>query len=94
MIWFLGLLVVILIGAVAVVAAGHGGSLAPVQVDRPDVFVPADRDLTAQDLRTTRFTVAFRGYRMDEVDSLVRRLTMQLEAAEAPPREPGEPDAG
>jgi len=82
-IWFLALLVVVIIGATAVVALGRGGSMAPSYSDRPDVLVPGDRDLTAQDLREVRFSLGFRGYRMDEVDALLRRLTVQLEAAES-----------
>lgn len=80
-IWFLALLVVLIIGATAVVASGRGGAMASSHPDRPDALVPR-RDLTAQDLRQVRFSVGFRGYRMDEVDSLLQRLTMQLEAAE------------
>ncbi|HET7328986.1 MAG TPA: DivIVA domain-containing protein [Nocardioidaceae bacterium] len=82
MIWFLGLLVVLVIGATAVVAAGRGGAMTPAYPDRADVLVPGDRDLCAQDLREVRFSVGLRGYRMDEVDALLRRLTTQLEAAE------------
>lgn len=83
MIWFLALLVVVIIGATAVVASGRGGAMVPSHADRPDVLVPGDRDLSAQDLREVRFSLGLRGYRMDEVDALLRRLTMQLEAAEA-----------
>lgn len=82
MIWFLALLVVLVIGATAVVASGHGGAMAQVHSDRPDVLVPGNRDLSAQDLREVRFSLGFRGYRMDEVDALLSRLTAQLEAAE------------
>ena len=52
--------------------------------------MPADRDLTARDLRDVRFSLGFRGYRMDEVDSLLSRLVVQLEAAEAGENEHGE----
>lgn len=83
MVWFLGFLVVLILGATAVVAAGRGGAMATVHRDRPDVLVPADRDLTAQDLREVRFSLGLRGYRMDEVDALLRRLALQLEAAES-----------
>jgi DivIVA domain-containing protein len=90
-IWFLALLVVLIIGATAVLAAGHGGAIATNYPDRPDLLVPTDRDLTARDLREVRFSLGFRGYRMDEVDSLLSRLVVQLEAAEAADEtEPGE----
>lgn len=86
MTWFFAVLVVLLMGAVAVVAAGVGGSMAEVYDDRPDSRVQADGPLTAQDLRRVRFTTAFRGYRMSEVDALLERLAIELEAAQAESR--------
>ncbi len=47
--------------------------------DRPDARVPADRPLSPQDLRQVRFSTAFRGYRMSEVDALLDRLAAELE---------------
>ncbi len=79
--WFFAVLVVLLMGAVAVVAAGAGGSMAQAYDDRPDARVPADGPLTAQDIRRVRFTTAFRGYRMSEVDTLLARIADELEAA-------------
>jgi DivIVA domain-containing protein len=81
MTWFFALLVVLLMGAVAVVAAGAGGSMAEVYDDRPDSRVQADGPLTAEDLRTVRFTTALRGYRMSEVDALLERLAFELDEA-------------
>ena len=81
MTWFFAILVVLLIGAVAVVVAGAGGSMAEAYDDRPDSRVQADGPLTAHDLRRVRFTTAFRGYRMSEVDTLLARLADELEAA-------------
>jgi DivIVA domain-containing protein len=69
-------------GVVAVVAAGRGGSMAETFDDRPDSRVQADGPLTAQDLRGIRFTTAFRGYRMSEVDALLDRLSAELETPE------------
>jgi DivIVA domain-containing protein len=40
--------------------------------------VPADRPLTAEDLRGMRFSTALRGYRMSEVDALLDRLAAEL----------------
>ena len=71
MTWFFAIVVVVVMGGVAVVAAGRGGSMTEVFDDRPDARVPADGPLTAQDLRVVRFSTAFRGYRMSEVDSLL-----------------------
>jgi DivIVA domain-containing protein len=62
--------------------------------DRPDSRVQADGPLTAQDLRRVRFSTAFRGYRMSEVDALLDRLAAELDAAEAGAAGPvGPPDA-
>ncbi len=92
--WVWVVLIVVLIGAVAVVASGRGGALAEVYDDRPDSTMPAGRPLTADDLREMRFSTAVRGYRMDEVDALLARLQVDLLARERrePPSdaEPGE----
>ncbi len=93
MTWFFAVLIVLLIGAVAVVAAGSGGTMSEEYDDRPDVRVQADGPLTAQDLREVRFTTAIRGYRASEVDTLLARLTEQLEADRPPAPEP-EPESG
>lgn len=79
MIWVFAIVVVVVLGGVAVVAAGRGEPMAPAYDDRPDVLVPADRTLTAADLRRVRFSVALRGYRMSEVDALLARLCAELE---------------
>jgi len=81
MTWFFAVLIVLVIGAVAVVAGGRGGALAEAYDDRPDARVQAEGPLTARDLRGVRFTTAFRGYRMSEVDALLDRLAAELEAA-------------
>lgn len=102
MTWFFAVLIVALMGAVAVVATGRGGSMSETFDDRPDVRVPADRPLTGADVRRVRFTSAFRGYRAAEVDALLDRLAGELESREEPAddqasgREPdgGEPDGG
>ena len=92
MTWFFAVIVVAVMGGIAVVAAGRGGSMAETFDDRPDSRVPADRPLTAQDLRQVRFGTAVRGYRMSEVDSLLDRLAAQLEPGLDSRREAG-PDA-
>lgn len=79
MIWFFAILLVLALGGIALVAAGHGSGLARVHDDRSDVTVPADRDLAAEDLRRIRFTTTVRGYRMSEVDELLKRLAEQLD---------------
>lgn len=82
MLWLFAVGLVLLMGAIAAVASGRGEPLATEYDDRPDVLVPIERPLEAEDLRRVRFTLAFRGYRMSEVDALLARLTEQLEVAE------------
>jgi DivIVA domain-containing protein len=86
MIWLFAVLAVVVMGVTAVVALGRGGSMAEVYDDRPDSRVPADGLLTDDDLRKVRFTTAFRGYRMSEVDALLDRLTDELSRRPDPKR--------
>ena len=79
MTWLFAVLVVLAMGGVAMVASGRGGSMAPAYHDRPDLALPDDRPLDARDLRTVRFSLAVRGYRMSEVDALLARLATELE---------------
>ncbi len=81
MTWFFAVLIVVVMGVVAVVASGRGGSLAETYDDRPDSRVQADGPLTGSDLRRVRFSTAFRGYRMSEVDALLDRLSVELDKA-------------
>ena len=83
MMWFFAILLVLVLGAIAMVAAGRGTPLAPEYDDRPDASVPAGR-IVGDDLRRVRFSLALRGYRMSEVDALLDRLAAQLEADGAP----------
>lgn len=78
MTWFFAFLIVVLMGVVAVVASGRGGTMAETFDDRPDSRVQADGPLVAADLRTVRFSTAFRGYRMSEVDALLDRLAAEM----------------
>jgi DivIVA domain-containing protein len=85
MMWLFAVLVVLAMGGVAMFAAGRGAPLAPAYDDRPDALVPSDRPLGPEDLRRVRFSIAFRGYRMSEVDALLDRLaTEQERGAEDP----------
>lgn len=94
MTWFFAILIVAVLGVIAVVASGRGGSMAQTYDDRPDAWVQADGPLEATDLRRVRFSTAFRGYRMSEVDALLDRLSEELRV-ESPPGEspPGESPA-
>ncbi len=92
MMWLFAILIVLAMGGVAVVASGRGGSMAPAYDDRPDLDLPPDRPLAARDLRTVRFPLAVRGYRMSDVDELLARLATELEDREAGRAEGAGPD--
>ncbi len=79
MMWFFAVLIVLAMGAVALLAAGYGGPLVEVSDDRSDLRLPAEEDLGPEDLRRVRFSLAFRGYRMSEVDALLDRLASEME---------------
>jgi DivIVA domain-containing protein len=88
MIWFLMILLVLVMGGVAAVAAGHGAPMSRAYDDRPDALVPKSGPLGSEHVRRVRFSLAFRGYRMSEVDALLDRLARQLEETESPPPPP------
>jgi DivIVA domain-containing protein len=88
MMWFFAILVVLVMGGVAAMAAGRGTPMSPAYDDRPDALVPKDGPLRAEDVRLVRFSLAFRGYRMSEVDALLTRVARQLEDTGSPPVEP------
>jgi DivIVA domain-containing protein len=92
--WFFAVLIVLAMGGVAAVASGRGSSLGTAYDDRHDVRLPADRPVSAEDLRGLRFNTAVRGYRASEVDALIDRLAAQLDG-EVPERRPrdDQPDA-
>ena len=83
MVWLWVLVIVVLIGAVAVLLVGSGDSMAEVYDDRPDRTVPIGRPLRSDDLLDVRFSTAVRGYRMDEVDLSLLRLTDDVDEAVA-----------
>jgi DivIVA domain-containing protein len=92
MMWVFAVLIVLAMGGVAMLAAGRGRPMQSAYDDRPDVIVPADRPMRADDLAATRFPLAFRGYRMQEVDALITRLVAEMEARDAAPEAESRPD--
>jgi DivIVA domain-containing protein len=81
------LIVLAVVGGVAAVAAGRvrGGLAAPTST-LPEVELPSDH-VGTRDVDAIRFSVGFRGYRMDEVDAVLDRLGLELGAREEEIRE-------
>jgi DivIVA domain-containing protein len=89
--------------AVFAVTIGHGGSITQFQPDWPGRPLPDDRAVRAADLTAARFSLAFRGYRMAEVDDALDRLAAEIAERdetieqltgrpfESAPRAPAEP---
>ena len=86
MAWLFGIVVVLVLGGIAAVAAGRGGAMPENDRDLPPSRVPESGSLTAEHLRRVRFPLALRGYRMADVDTLLSRLASQLEVTD-PPRD-------
>ena len=73
------LVILAVIAGIAVVAAGRGGGLAAPDPERsPRGTLPAG-EVGRADVDALRFTLALRGYRMDEVDDVLDRLVGELE---------------
>ena len=73
------LAVVAVLFGTAVVATRADPLLADAPPDRPDLALPAG-ELRADDVAEVRFSLALRGYRMDEVDEVLERLAAELAA--------------
>ncbi len=78
MLLFWVLVAIVVLGAVAVVAAGAGQSAVPVGPERAEPELPADRPVAGRDLDVLRFSVELRGYRMSEVDDVLDRVARDL----------------
>jgi len=83
MYWFFTALIAAIVVAIALIAAGRGDAMAHAWSDRRYLSLPEDRSLTAEDLDSLRLALAFRGYRMDEVDDLLDRLGVEIAARDA-----------
>jgi DivIVA domain-containing protein len=81
-IWLWALVTVGVIGAIAVVASGRWGSMADVDEDRPDALISAG-SLTGEQIKDVRFTHSVRGYRQDEVDTLLDLVAAELDRRES-----------
>jgi DivIVA domain-containing protein len=67
----------------ASVLLGRGETQPPAELDRSPVELPDDRPVTADDVRALRISVAFRGYRMTEIDWLLDQFALVLEERDA-----------
>ena len=76
-------LALLLVGGLLFLAAsfafGRGEEMVPVLPDGTPLELPDDRLARGDDLRALRLSVTVRGYRMDEVDWLLDRLSEQLD---------------
>lgn len=77
------LVVAAVLFAVAVAATGRGGELQPVRPDRIAPELPTDRPMHADDVAALRFPLAFRGYRMADVDRALDRVASALRGRDA-----------
>ena len=78
MVTALGLLgVLAVLFATAVIATRDDPLLADAPPDRPDLALP-EGPLAPEDVEAVRFSLAPRGYRMDEVDAVLARLAAEL----------------
>jgi DivIVA domain-containing protein len=65
--------------AVAVTAVGRGGGLESPDRDLVEPWLP-EGQVSSDDVDAVRFAIAFRGYRMDQVDVVLDRLRQELAA--------------
>lgn len=77
------LLLLSVVAGIAVVAAGRGDGLEPVEPDRSPHGALPTGPVGRDHLEALRFTVAVRGYRMDEVDATLDRLAAEIEWRDA-----------
>jgi DivIVA domain-containing protein len=78
---------VLVVGALLFLGAsmllGRGETQPPAELDRSPVELPDDRPVTSDDVRALRISVAFRGYRMSEVDWLLEQFGLALDERDA-----------
>lgn len=65
------------------VLLGRGETQPPAEPDRSPIELPEGRSVTGDDVRALQISVAFRGYRMTEVDWLVDQLAAALDERDA-----------
>jgi DivIVA domain-containing protein len=68
----------VVVFVVAAVAMGYGGSITHFAPDWPGRRLPDGRAVRSEDVAHLRFSLAFRGYRMSEVDDALDRLATEI----------------
>ena len=74
---------IVVITVIALLAVGKLGELPDTSSDRAPLALPEDRVLTDEDVDSVRFSVGARGYRMDEVDVVLDRLSAEVSQRDA-----------
>ncbi|MFI7597012.1 DivIVA domain-containing protein [Actinoplanes sp. NPDC049681] len=72
------LVVAAIVFGVTVMVSGGDSGLTPVEPDGKALPLPSDRPLGEEDIFRTRFDMAFRGYRMSQVDQALQRAAYDI----------------
>jgi DivIVA domain-containing protein len=72
------LLVAAVVFLLAAVVFGRGEELAPLAPGSSPTRLPAE-DITGDDVQSVRFQLVLRGYKMSEVDWVMRRLGVEID---------------
>jgi DivIVA domain-containing protein len=72
------LVVAAIVFGVTVMVSGGDPGLTPVEPDGKSLPLPSDRPLGEEDVFRTRFDLAFRGYRMAQVDQALQRAAYDI----------------
>ncbi len=72
------LVVAAIVFGVTVMLSGGDSGLTPVEPDGQAVPLPTDRPLDEDDISTTKFDTAWRGYRMAQVDQALQRAAYDI----------------
>jgi DivIVA domain-containing protein len=84
LVFVIGVLVVAgLLFLLASLLLGRGETQPPAELDRSPVELPDDRPVLGDDIRALQMSVAFRGYRMTEVDWLLDQFAQVLDERDA-----------
>jgi DivIVA domain-containing protein len=86
-----GVILIVLVGVVLLVAAAlalslSDGAMSDETVDHRDLGLP-DRPLTADDIAGLRFRTSARGYRMQDVDTALERISQSMRPTQPPPEQ-------